>query len=270
MILVNGEPQDFIAASDRGLHYGDGVFETLAIHNSTPQFWMAHMERLLKGCSRLGLPQPDVALLEAETARVCADSERAVVKIIITRGSGGRGYRPPASPEPQRLIMCYPWPEYSVPEKGITLRLCRTPLACNPMLAGIKHLNRLEQVMARSEWSDESIQEGLMLDTEGHVIEGTMSNLFAVRNGVLVTPDLANCGVAGVMRRQVLSLAENLGLTYDFVRLRTADLKEMDELFVTNSLVGIWPVARLEETDYGEAPVTARLMGELKSAMEQR
>ena len=269
MILINGEPQDLISATDRGLHYGDGVFETLAIENGKPQFWSAHMERLLEGCSRLGFPQPDVALLEAETARVCDDSERAVVKIIITRGSGGRGYRPPASPELQRLIMSFPWPEYSVPEKGITLRLCQTPLACNPMLAGIKHLNRLEQVLARSEWDDESIHEGLMLDPEGYVIEGTMSNLFAVRNGVLLTPDLGQCGVAGVMRRQVLSLAQNLGIPCEFTSLRVDDLMGMSELFVTNSLIGIWPVARLDETEYGEAPLTAQLKSALKLAMEQ-
>lgn len=269
MILINGEPQDVIAATDRGLHYGDGVFETLAIRHGKPQFWTAHLARLRDGCSRLGIPLPDGELLVAETARLCAGSERAVVKIIITRGSGGRGYRAPSAPVPQRLLMLYPWPEYSLPEEGVTLRLCRTPLACNPVLAGIKHLNRLEQVLARNEWDDEAIQEGLMVDNEGYVVEGTMSNLFAVRNGTLLTPDLARCGVAGVMRQQVLSLAEELGIGCEVVRLRAEALQGMDELFVTNSLIGIWPVARLEGTDYGEAPVTARLMAGLKSVMEQ-
>lgn len=269
MILLNGKPQDLIPASDRGLHYGDGVFETLAINNGKPQFWTAHMERLLDGCSRLVIPLPDVACLKAETTQVADGCERAVIKIIITRGSGGRGYRPPASPEPQRLVMHYPWPDYVVPQEGITLRQCLTPLSCNPRLAGIKHLNRLEQVMARAEWGDDLVHEGLMLDLDGNVIEGTMSNLFAVRNGVLLTPDLTRCGVAGVMRHQVLLLAHKLGITCEIVQLRAAELEGMDELFVTNSVIGIWPVSCLGEARYGEAPITQRLISALNLMMEQ-
>lgn len=269
MILLNGKPQDVIPATDRGLHYGDGVFETVAFSNGKVRFWAAHMERLLDGCLRLSIPHPDAELLKEEVAHVAEGCEQAVIKIIITRGSGGRGYRPPASPEPQRLIMRYPWPEHTVPEEGITLRYCDTPLGCNPRLAGVKHLNRLEQVIARSEWDDDSVHEGLMLDLDGHVLEGTMSNLFAVRNGVLLTPDLKRCGVAGVMRRQVLSLANELGITYRLEQMIPSDLERMDELFVTNSVIGIWPVARLGDVKYGEAPITARLIEALKLMMEQ-
>ena len=269
MILINGESKDVIAVTDRGLHYGDGLFETIAIQDGKPQFWSAHMERLLDGCSRLGIPLPDVKLMETETSRLCGGSERAVLKIIITRGSGGRGYRAPALPEPQRILIRYPWPEYPDYSAGIALRMCHTPLSCNPLLAGIKHLNRLEQVMARNEWTDETFHEGLMLDPEGNVIEGTMSNLFAVHNSVLLTPDLKRCGIAGVMRQQVLSLAHKLGIASEVVRMRTDELKGMDELFVTNSLIGIWPVAQLEEIEYGDTPITTRLMSALKAAMEQ-
>lgn len=269
MILLNGKSQDVISANDRGLHYGDGLFETLAILNGKAQFWTAHMERLLDGCSRLAIPLPDVALLREETSRVAEGCERAVVKIIITRGSGGRGYRAPASPEPQRLVMRYPWPDYALPAEGIALRYCQTPLACNPRLVGIKHLNRLEQVLARNEWSDDTVHEGLMFDINGHVIEGTMSNLFAVSNGMMSTPDLTQCGVDGVMRRQVLSLARQLDIACDIRPMRADELEAMDELFVTNSIIGIWPVARLGDTRYGEAPVTARLMAALDLIMEQ-
>lgn len=269
MILINGEPLDFIPATDRGLHYGDGLFETLAVRNGRAQLWEEHMGRLLHGCSRLGIPLPDVALLAAETAKVCEGEQHAVVKIIITRGSGGRGYRPPAQPVPQRLLMRFPWPDYPDVTSGVTLRLCTTSLSCNPALAGIKHLNRLEQVLARSEWSDDSVAEGLMLDCEGYVIEGTMTNLFAVRGGVLLTPDLERCGVAGVMRRQVLSLAKGLGFACDVVRLRAEELYAMDELFVSNSLIGIWPVSRLEQACYGVGPVTRGLMSALKATMAQ-
>ncbi len=269
MILLNGKPQDVISATDRGLHYGDGLFETLAILNGKAQFWAAHMERLLDGCSRLAIPLPDEKRLQEETRRVAAGWERAVVKIIITRGSGGRGYRPPVSPDPQRLVMRYPWPDYVLPPEGITLRYCQTPLACNPHFAGIKHLNRLEQVMARNEWSDDSIHEGLMSDLDGHVIEGTTTNLFAIRDGVLLTPDLARCGVAGVMRREVLLLAQKLDIPCEFASLQSSELERMDELFVTNSIIGIWPVARLGQTRFAEGPVTARLMSALNLIMEQ-
>jgi len=227
------------------------------------------MERLLDGCSRLGIPVPDVTLLAAETARLCETSDRAVLKIIITRGSGGRGYRPPASPEPQRLLMRFPWPDPVVPESGITLRLCQTPLGCNPLLAGIKHLNRLEQVMARGEWNDESIHEGVMCDTEGYVVEGTMSNLFAVRDGVLLTPDLASCGVAGVMRHQILALAAQLSIPSEFADIKVTDLSVMDELFVTNSIIGIWPVARLDAQVFKRGPVTEQLVQALAKLVEQ-
>jgi len=269
VILINGESSDLIAATDRGLHYGDGVFETIAIRNGRPQFWPAHMERLLDGCARLGIPVPDVTLLAAETAALCEDSERAVLKIIITRGSGGRGYRPPESAQPQRILMRYPWPEHTIPDEGITVRRCATPLGCNPVLAGIKHLNRLEQVVARSEWSDDTIHEGVMCDTEGYVVEGTMSNLFAVRDGVLLTPDLANCGVAGIMRQQILALAGQLSIWCEFQRFKYEALQTMDEIFVTNSIIGIWPVARMEERTFPRGTVTGHLKEALVSVVEQ-
>lgn len=269
MILINGEPSDLIAATDRGLHYGDGVFETIAVRNGRPQFWPAHMERLLDGCARLAIPVPDVTRLAAETAALCEGSERAVLKILITRGSGGRGYRLPESPQPQRILMRYPWPEHTIPDAGITLRRCTTPLGCNPALAGIKHLNRLEQVLARSEWSDEAIHEGVMCDTEGYVVEGTMSNLFAVRDGVLLTPDLANCGVAGIMRQQILALAGQLSIPCEFERFKFDVLQTMDEIFVTNSIIGIWSVARLDERVFPRGEVTRQLIEALASVMEQ-
>jgi 4-amino-4-deoxychorismate lyase len=268
VILINGEPREHIAATDRGLHYGDGVFETLAVRNGRPQLWHAHIERLLDGCSRLRIPQQDISLLSDEVAQVCEGQQQAVVKLIVTRGSGGRGYRFPDSPHPLRLVMRYPWPGYAIPDEGIRLRLCQTPVSCNPVLAGIKHLNRLEQVLARGEWSDEAIQEGVMLDSDGYVVEGTMSNLFGVRDGVLLTPDLGRCGVAGVMRRQVLALAKEQGIRCEQVRLRADELTAVDELFVTNSLIGIWPVARLEQTSYGDRPVCGRLMNALNTFLE--
>lgn len=270
MILINGEAAESIEASDRGLHYGDGVFETIAIRDGKPQLWQPHMERLLVGCNRLGIPVPDIKQLAAECSRLCEDVDSAVLKLIITRGSGGRGYRPPLPAQPNRILLRYPWPDHGAAATGIALRLCQTPVSCNRALAGIKHLNRLDQVMARSEWGDETFHEGVMADSQGYLIEGTMSNLFAVKAGVLLTPDLAECGVAGVMRHQVLALAEQMQLPCEFSRITAEELQQMDEVFVTNSIIGLWPVLRFESVSYGDNPITLRLQGGLRTLLERR
>lgn len=266
MILINGQPETHVDVTDRGLHYGDGLFETIAVRAGRPQLWQAHMVRLAEGCVRLGIPLPDVTLLAAEADQLCADADKAVVKIIVTRGSGGRGYRAPEAVQPTRIVARYPWPEYADAATPYNLRLCRTPLGCNPILAGIKHLNRLEQILARSEWSDDSIQEGVMCDTQGNVIECISANLFGVRNGTLMTPDLIRCGVAGVMRETVLGLAEKLGIPSEITTIHRDEIAQMDELFVTNAILGIRPVIRYEQSDYTQNTITKVLQNALEEA----
>ena len=190
--LIDGREAVAIDVRDRGLHYGDGLFETLAVAQGRPLLWRRHMQRLAAGCRRLRIPPPAAETLREEAERLCARLDRAVLKIMVTRGDGGRGYAPPPAAAGTRVLMTYPWPPY--PERhrrdGVAVRVCAARLGASPGLVGLKHLNRLEQVMARAEWDDPSIAEGLMLDAAGHVIEGTMSNLFAVIGGRLVTPDL--------------------------------------------------------------------------------
>ncbi len=137
-------------------------------------------------------------------------------------------------------------------------------LGCNPGLAGVKHLNRLEQVLARAEWDDPSIVEGLMRDADGHVVEGTMSNLFAVLDGVLLTPELSLCGVRGIMREIVLETAARCGLAPVERKIPTEALLRADEVFLTNSLIGVWPVRRFESEEFPVGDVTRRLMGALE------
>ena len=263
MILINGQPADQISAQDRGLHYGDGLFETIAVKNGTPLLWDRHMQRLGLGCSRLGIEPPDPALLRAETEQLCAGVERAVLKIIITRGAGGRGYRPsPLTSHPlsaTRIVARYPWPEWPQRfwQEGVRVRICRTPLGANPSLAGIKHLNRLEQVLARSEWDDPDIPEGLMLDQAGSVIEATMSNLFIVRGGRLLTPDLSVCGVAGIVRACIIEIAAKLSIPCTVTRLTLADVQSAEEGFLCNSLIGLWPIREIAGTVLKPGPVTA-------------
>lgn len=260
--LINGKPGSGIDALDRGLQYGDGLFETLAVKQGRPQLWERHMERLLEGCRRLRLPAVDASLLRAEADALCDGAARAVLKIILTRGSGARGYRVEPGGTGTRILMLSAAADYPVGyyREGVAVRLCATRLACNPVLAGIKHLNRLEQVLARAEWDGADIAEGLMCDARGRVIEGIMSNLFIVRAGTLVTPWLGECGVAGVMQGSILEWARASGLSVQEQPLLPGDIKAADEAFLCNSLIGTWPVRRFEEALLRPGPVTARVI----------
>lgn len=261
MMLINGESATQISGHDRGLHYGDGVFETLAVRDGRPLLWEQHLQRLGNGCVRLGIPMPAPALLASEAAQVCAGAVQGVLKIIVTRGVGARGYRVTAPVQATRLVALYPWPtwpdEYA--QRGVRVRVCNTRLGSNPALAGLKHLNRLEQVLARSEWDDVSIAEGLMLDTAGHVIEGTMSNLFVVHDGQLLTPGLDSCGVAGIVRGVILELAARHAIACEITELDLQQVREADEILLCNSLIGVWPVRELDGVHYEPGPLTQRL-----------
>lgn len=267
--LVNGVTQTHVPIADRGLQYGDGLFETLAVRDGVINQLALHLERLRHGCGVLGLGFEQWNALNEELCQLAQDQHRAVLKIIITRGSGGRGYRPPAAPQCTRIVARYAWPDYP-PEwqqQGIQLRVCQTRLGANPALAGIKHLNRLEQVMARAEWEDPAIAEGLMLDSNHHVISGTMSNLFYVQQGELLTPALETAGVAGITRRRICeTIAPALSLTCRTVKSVTLDtLQQADELFVCNTLAGIWPVRELllpkgQSARYQNWPLTQKLL----------
>lgn len=265
MMLINGQPSDVIDAADRGLHYGDGLFETLAVQEGRPCRWNRHMQRLSLGCQRLNIPCPDRAILREEALLLCADARQAVLKIIVTRGSAGRGYRCATGNEPSRILSLYPWPVYpdSFAKEGVVVRICTTRLAQNPLLAGIKHLNRLEQVLARNEWDDPAIPEGLMLDGTGHVISATMSNLFLVQDGVLFTADLSQCGVAGIMRGVILEAATELTLITTTSELTLTDVLSAHELFLCNSLIGLWPVRELAGVTFPVGPITRRIAAHL-------
>jgi 4-amino-4-deoxychorismate lyase len=175
-----------------------------------------------------------------------------VLKLILTRGSGGRGYRTPEPVRPWHGFSLHPAPQYpdSFKTEGIRARVCQTRLGRNPALAGIKHLNRLEQVLARNEWTDK-YQEGLMLDTESNIVEGTMSNLFLITQEGLLTPELTQCGIGGVMRRRILEWAQRKGIACrQRSNIRLDEVFSAESLFFTNSVIGIWPVRQLEGMTY--------------------
>lgn len=247
-MLINGKTDSQLSVMDRGLQYGDGVFETIAVTEGRCCLWGFHIERLIEGCQRLGMPAPDASLLLDEAQRAIASADTGVLKIIITRGSGGRGYRPPDDVSLNRILICSPVPCFpdDAQQQGVAIQTCSTRLGRNASLAGIKHLNRLEQVLASMEWSDPLISEGLMLDESDRVIEGTKSNLFIVKEGVLRTPDLTQCGVSGVMRALVIDIAKSMDISVVVSDITMHDLRMADGLFLTNSLIGIWPVRELD------------------------
>lgn len=253
MILINGKADDRINVADRGLQYGDGLFETIAYRNGLAEFIDAHLDRMIAGCQRLAIPFQQLEVLRSELNTVCQqlDDNDAVIKIIVTRGSGGRGYLANNDIEPTRIISTHPLPQHPESNKtaGICVRFCQHNLSENSALAGIKHLNRLDQVLARNEWHQSNIAEGLMSDTHGNMIEGTMSNIFIVKSGQIKTPELTKSGVAGIMRAQIIRLASENGLTVEQGLISKKNILEADEVFVCNSIIGIWPVNSIDGTN---------------------
>jgi len=246
--LVDGKPANSIPLDDRALQYGDGLFETFRVEAGVAQFLQRHLARLVAGCERLGFPRVDWQATRDEVEAFVADRSHGVLKLLLTRGSGRRGYAS-ADATAVRRILCLSaaphWPDEPA-RTGIRMRICDTRLGVQPRLAGIKHLNRLEQVLARREWQDEAVREGLMCDTQGRVIEGTMSNIFLVSDGVLYTPRLGDCGVAGVMRSVIIDVAVQAAVPLEIRDLSRQDVQQADELFVCNSLIGIWPVVCID------------------------
>jgi len=256
--LVDGEISDRVSAADRGLHYGDGLFETMAVFRGQPRFWQSHIDRLGKGCEQLGMPVCPQAVLLREVQTVSAGQRSCVVKVILTRGAFGRGYVAGSPALTNRVVCSYPWPQDpgNLVETGIRTRICDLRLGIQPALAGIKHLSRLEQVTARAEWDDNSIHEGILLDREDHVISAISSNMFLVHSGRMFTPRLDRCGVRGVMRGALLNAfrdrCEQRRITLDM-------LLEAEEVFVCNAVRGIFPVTRIDHWEYEIGAVTREL-----------
>ncbi len=251
---------------DRAAAYGDGLFETIAIRADKPRLWSLHSERLQIGCTRLGLACPESHLLleklEAAINTARLSTAIATAKLTVSAGNTGRGYRRNPNADPLVRISVHaaralPAQKY---QSGVTARICTTRLGVQPLLAGIKTLNRLEQVMARAEWNDENIFEGLMLDTEGRLICGTMSNVFIVKKSVLITPAITRCGVTGVMRRHIIDLLRNEeGMDCEVRDVTLEELSSADEVFLSNSQFGVLPIRTCASMQWGDGPITRRV-----------
>ncbi len=261
MNLVNGVQIDAVSVRDRGLMYGDGVFRTFPLRDGKPVLWRRQYAKLAHDCRALQIDCPPAAEFERDLAMIAAAEPHCVVKIIVTRGASTRGYAIPAAATGTRIVSHGPLPQYpdNFVAQGVRVHLCRLRLAQQPALAGIKHLNRLENVLARAEWQDPAIAEGLLCDASDAVIGGTMSNLFLLRNGRLSTPDVTRCGVAGVMRDLVSELALSHGIALETAALGIDDLLAADEVFLVNSVIGLWPVAALNRKTWRVGALSAQL-----------
>jgi 4-amino-4-deoxychorismate lyase len=257
-VLREGRVRLWLDPEDRGLAYGDGLFETLLVHRGAPVMWREHWQRLADGAARLGIALPEEAWVRAEADGLLAGRERAAQKLVLTRGLGERGYAAPAAPNPTVVLSAHDAPCVPV---GLVLRWCRTRMAVQPLLAGIKHLNRLEQVLARAEWDDPGIDDGVLCDTEDRVACTTSMNLVARLDGRWLTPPVSRCGVAGTIRGWLL--ANDLVAEAD---ISQAQLSHAEALFACNALRGILPVHRLGPHAWPASPEIARLQDRLAEA----
>lgn len=261
-----------LAIDDRGVQYADGLFETVAIRDGELRLWRLHVDRLHTGCRRLGIAEPDPNRLHARGMQAIAaggdEAADGILKIIVTRGVGPRGYAPPAAPTPSILYGVFDRSRH--PDEyyraGVAVRICSSRLSMQPQTAGIKVLSRLDQVLARSEWQDADTAEGLMLDQHGSLVCGTMSNLFIVADRQIWTPEIVECGVSGVMRQHILALLEGTDIPCNVTTITPDMFDDAQEVFLCNSQIGIWPVAQCGQKTVADWPVTRRIVQLLRQS----
>lgn len=256
-VLINGHRRTKLDVSDRLVQFGDGLFETCIVNKGQLLFWQAHFARLTKGAKALQIKPIDEQLWIRDIAKALRISklEHAVVKIILSRGQSQRGYGFDSNIQPTQVVIVSPMPK-NLPN-AYQLSTCQSGYAVNQNLANIKHCNRLEQILARMNMNT---NECLMLDDSGAVISVTQGNIYAIKDGVLLTPSLEECGILGTRRLVVLSLAKDLGLVSNVGRLTLQDLYEADEVFITNSVIGIKPVDKIHEKSLTKHTHTQQLI----------
>ncbi len=269
-VLINGIASDYVPVTDRGLHYGDGVFETIACVGTHPVFIDQHLNRMQSGARKLDISFPARQLiLDDINCLLRGNNRHSVIKLILTRGSGKRGYRYETKQIPMRICMQSEWPDTVAHwnEHGINTRFCETQLSLNPQLSGIKSLNRLENVLASRELGAE-FNEGFLSDIDGNVIEGTMSNIFAVVNDVLVTPDLSRCGIMGIMREHIIDIAHENNIRIEIRNIKRDELLQSQAIFVSNSVIGLCVVKQLEQHSFNTDTMTKMINTALQKRIE--
>ena len=259
-VLIDGEQSLRIDVDSRGLNYGDGLFETILIENGEPVWWGEHFARLRQGAQVLGMQLPDPDGLLGEIRELSQGHARAVLKLCLVRDGAGRGYAPSAAARSQRILSLHPAPLLPMAHyrDGIEVRWCVMQWAQQPRLAGIKHLNRMENLLARAESEQAGVTEGLDCDRSGQVVCATAANLFVQRRGKLSTPPLRESGIAGVCRDWLLSR-----MNVEIRELYPLEILRADAVFLSNCVRGIVPVKRIETRRFRVTPLLAGLMAQL-------
>ncbi|STR45276.1 aminodeoxychorismate lyase [Iodobacter fluviatilis] len=269
MRLLNGQPQDVISMADRAFQFGDGVFRTMRCIGGSIEFWARHYARLQQDCAALGIMCPAEDLLLEDFRKLTPID--AVLKIIITRGETSRGYGSPPALVVNRIVQVAALPVYpdDFYQQGVKVRVCTTRASWQPALAGVKHLNRIENVLARREWSDPDIFEGLMLDRDDQIVEGVMSNVLVLSDSILSTPKLDQSGVNGVMREAVFDAAMQHGWTVEKRVWKLDEIKKAEAIWLTNSVMGLLPVSSLCEQHFAPHPAQVLLSAALKQLRQK-
>ncbi|MGI2064762.1 aminodeoxychorismate lyase [Shewanella sp. MF08487] len=261
MIWVNGVPQANVDPSDRGIAYGDGLFATMRTGAEGILFFETHQARLTIGAARLGFQWQMSEALQQQLQALAIEYPLHCIKLIVSRGVGGRGYTPPEIVKPTEIVSVHAIPRHYAQwqQMGISLKTSSVRLGLQPLLAGIKHLNRLEQVLIKSHILPQGFDDWLVADIEDNIIESSMANIFFIKGNQVLTPSLAQCGVAGVMREHVMLALLEQHLNIECLPVGAERLIEFDSAFITNSILGIVDVLAIDSLTFTRTPITAQL-----------
>lgn len=263
-LITNLETTDGADVGDRGLHYGDGLFETLLLdEGGNIRFWPEHYQRLSQSAQRLNIECPHEVWFLRQLQPFTAKHEKLIIKIILTRGSKGRGLSMPDETIPNVYLLQYPANNYTL-NQSVNCFISSIKLPDNPNLSGMKHLNRLDYVLATQELQlHPQYDEAILCSPDGHVVETIVHNLFFIRNDEIYTPDLSSSGVLGIMREIVLKHLKQGGKNVNIGDYSQSDVLDADECFICNSVQGIRPVIKLQERELPVGPITRKLQQEI-------
>ncbi|MFC5077189.1 Aminodeoxychorismate lyase [Vibrio thalassae] len=265
MFWRDGSQVDHVSVTDRSFQYGDGCFTTILTKSGKMQLWDQHVKRMERALSQLKISPVDWHKLKSDIDKLASPKVLAGIKIHVSRGEGGRGYSPNVNRGPLITLSQFEFPASYIElrRSGLEMTLCDISLGLNPLLAGLKHNNRLEQILAKEHVERSGHIDGIVLDIEGNVIETTMANIFWFKDGVLHTPSLKMAGVEGVMRGEVLRIVaqDECPIVIDSFKLST--LKAADEIFVSNCILGVAPVTKIQDAQFPIGNMTRRIQEKL-------
>ncbi len=249
--VINAKFNNKISINNRNLQYGDGIFETCVIKNNKLLFWHKHYQRLKLGCDKLNIANVASTIYIRDIKKLVNRSniKNGVIKIILSRGNSKRGYSYSAI-KPVRIVTISKL--VHIHNDSFELSICTSGYGSNSALSGIKHCNRLENILASA---DITTNDCIMLDNN-NVISTTCANIFIVKNNILITPDTSNCGINGTRRDIILELATSINISYKIDKITIDDINSADEIFITNSILGIQKITKFQNINYQQHPIT--------------